>query len=166
MILSSLFFFCRSTWGLSHNLLHHSDYSEVPSINLHWLTWGLTGNLLSMVSWRLMGATDAVVLPCGEQQRTIDWVLCMWRRMFSLMIPGLPLACSLCVATPVWCGRSLCNLTSASILLPSSRNCSWLEHSLRASFSGHSRWRWTPSHHRQRGGCLQSTQIWPKRWQL
>jgi hypothetical protein len=29
-------------------------------------------------------------------------------------------------------------------------------------FSGYSRWRCPPPHHRQCGGCLQCSQMWPK----
>jgi hypothetical protein len=33
-------------------------------------------------------------------------------------------------------------------------------------FSGQSSCRWPPSHHKQRGGCLQLAQTWPNFWQL
>jgi hypothetical protein len=55
-----LFFFCRNAWELCHNLLHHSEGKlHVHFINiyifcLHWLTWGLIRDLLSMVYGRLL----------------------------------------------------------------------------------------------------------------
>jgi hypothetical protein len=30
----------------------------------------------------------------------------------------------------------------------------------------HSWWQWPSPHHMQQGGCLQWTQMWPKRWQF
>jgi hypothetical protein len=33
-------------------------------------------------------------------------------------------------------------------------------------FSGHSRCRWPPPHHKHQGGCLHLAQTWPEVWQL
>jgi hypothetical protein len=67
---------------------------------------------------------------CSDPQRTIDRTSCSWRRMFSLVAQALSPAGSLCTATPVSRGCSLCNLLGEAIPRPSSHSCSRLGHFL------------------------------------
>jgi hypothetical protein len=77
-----------------------------------------------------------------------------------LVAPVLSPVGSFCAVIPVLLDCSLCNLLGPAIARLAGHNCSRLGHSL-CSVSPV-----TPPHHRQRGGCPQCTQMWPKRWQL
>jgi hypothetical protein len=118
-------------------LLHPSESNEhahcitVYTFSLHWVTWGVVGGLLCLALWRL---AKAAILSCG-QHRTFDWAVGIWRRMFSLIIPGLSPAGS-CAAAPIsvaGCDDSLKSTTAACL-------------DIRLCFSGHLRWRWQPLH--------------------
>jgi hypothetical protein len=51
-----------------------------------------------------------------EQQRMMDWVLYISRRMFSLLTQGLSPAHSFCAVFPVLHDCSICNLLGEAIL--------------------------------------------------
>jgi hypothetical protein len=60
-------------------------------------------------------AADAADRSCEEQRRMIDHVLCISRRMSSLLSPVLSPAGSFCVVIPVLHDCSLCNLLGTAI---------------------------------------------------
>jgi hypothetical protein len=71
----------------------------------------------------VMFPADAPDRSCEEQQRMIDRMLYISRRMYSLLAPVLSPAGSFCAVIALLHDRSLCNLLGAA-------NCSRLGHSL------------------------------------
>jgi uncharacterized membrane protein YjgN (DUF898 family) len=71
----------------------------------------------------VMVAADTAFGSRGDQQQMIDWVLCISRRIFSLLTLVLSLAGLFCTKTPISLGCSLCSLLGAVIPYLLSRNC-------------------------------------------
>jgi hypothetical protein len=77
----------------------------------------------------LMVAADTADRSCEVQQRMIDQVLCISRRMLSLLISLMSPAGSFCPVIPVLHDCSLYNLLGAAIPGLADRNCSRLKQS-------------------------------------
>jgi hypothetical protein len=83
-----------------------------------------------------MVAHDAADYSCKEQQRMIDWVLCIFTRMPSLLTPVLSPAGFFCAVISVLHDYNLCNLLGAAIPCLAGHNCSRLGHSLNSVLPG------------------------------
>jgi hypothetical protein len=101
---SYVYLLCRSAWELCHNHLHYSEGKK------HVLYFQQTLTVSDV-----MVAVDAAHRGCEEQRRMINRVLCISRRIFSLLTPVLQLTSTFWDIIPFLHDCNLCNLLGEKI---------------------------------------------------
>jgi hypothetical protein len=83
---------------------------------------------LTVAGFVVMVAANAIDQSCKEQQQMINQVLCILRRMSSLLTPVLSPTGSFCAVIPILHDCSLCNLLGLAICHLAGHNCSRFGH--------------------------------------